>query len=708
MSSESKKTTLNVEGMTCSNCAAGITRHLSHKGFKGVNTNFATGEVAFQVVEETQVKVAIEEINSLGYKVIDKAAKPGKGISSIEIKFYISLLFTVPLLAHMVIDHHWLHNKYVQLVLCTPVFLIGLVHFGRSAWGSIKAGSANMDVLVMTGSASAYIYSCIQLFNVREGQVFFETCASIICFVLLGNLIEHISIRKTTSAIEDLTRLQPETANILEAHDGHEHIKSVPVESIRVNDIVIVNTGDRFPVDGVIVSGNGSVNEAMISGEPVPVPKEMNDPVSTGTILIAGNLRVRTSAAGENTALARIIEMVKRAQDQKPGIQKLGDRVSSIFVPVVLSIALVTFITWFIIDGDVRKALMNSIAVLVISCPCAMGLATPTAVMVGIGRAAKKGILIKGGNTIEELASIDHIVFDKTGTLTSGEFVIRNINFTDEPKKDFLRNILYSLEQRSSHPIAESLRQHLKSVSKTIDLQNVQEKKGFGITGEDSEGNKFSLGSHRFVSDIVKGDDHSLYLVMNGQLAATIDIEDSLRPGAANAIAQLNNANVTTVMVSGDRKKNCERVARETGIKEVYSEKLPEEKLQIIEDLAKKGQIAMAGDGINDAPALSRAQVGISLSDASDIAMNASQVILLRNGEELRNIPEAVLISRKTLQVIKQNLFWAFFYNVIAIPVAAFGFLDIYGPLIGALSMAFSDVVVIGNSLRLRSVKLGK
>lgn len=703
---DDKKVRLDVEGMTCANCAAGITRHLSNKGFSDVSTNFATGEVVFGAAKQEQINVAIKEINSLGYHVLDKK-EPKKGLSMLEIKFYVSLLFTLPLLAHMVFSAPFLHDPFVQLFLSTPVFIIGFLHFGKSALGSIRSGLANMDVLIVIGSSSAYLYSIIQLLSghAHEG-IFFETSAAIVTFVLLGNLIEHISVKRTTSAIEDLTRLQPDQANIVVKHGDHEHIETIPASSVRLDDIVQVNTGDRLPVDGIVVYGNGSVDESMLSGEPVPVPRESGDAVRSGTIVTNGSFRVKTTGTGSNTTLARIIEMVKSAQEKKPQIQKIGDKVSSIFVPVVLGIAAITFIAWLAIDGDLKKSLMNSIAVLVISCPCAMGLATPTAVMVGLGRAAKKGILIKGGNTIQELAEVKTIVFDKTGTITSGKFQISGMNTLPGFDSSRTNDIIYSLEKHSSHPIAQSLREHLESRSAYLELNNIIEKKGFGIEATDPDGKVLRFGSYRYVRDIVSSDDHSLYLVIDNQLAATIDIIDTIRDGAAQMISELNKAGIETILLSGDKARNCEKVAKETGIKKVYSEKLPEEKLKIIEELSAKNLTAMVGDGINDAPALSRAQVGISLSDASDIAMNASQLIMLRNGNELLNISEALLISRKTLKTIRQNLFWAFIYNVVAIPVAAFGFLNVYGPLIGALSMAFSDVVVIGNSLRLRSSKL--
>lgn len=691
--------------MTCANCAAGITRHLSKKGFKDVSTNFATGEVVFDASRHEQVSQAINEINSLGYHVIDKK-RPGTGLNTLKLKFFISLALTLPLLGHMVTDLSFLHDPYVQLALSLPVFIIGFIHFGKSAYGSIKSGIANMDVLILIGSTSAFVYSVIQLVSGSHEGMFFETAASIVTFVLLGNLIEHLSVKRTTTAIEDLTKLQPENARLIVFREGRESIETVPIETIRKEDLIQVNTGDRLPVDGEVVSGTGSIDESMLSGEPIPVPKETGDTVKSGTIVTSGSFRVRTTGAGNNTVLARIIDMVKRAQDQKPAIQKLGDKVSAIFVPVVLSIAILTFIVWLILSGDAMRSTMNAIAVLVISCPCAMGLATPTAVMVGLGRAAKKGILIKGGNTIEQLAEIKTIVFDKTGTLTTGKFKIGDLVTFNGFEKQKAATLIFTLEKHSSHPIAQSLREHFQSEAGTAEVTDVVEKKGFGIEGKTANGDTVRFGSYRYVHTYLREDTHSLYLLINDKPVAAVDIVDTIREGAAEMIGYLKSQGIRTVLLSGDKKRNCEKVAAATGIETIYSEKLPEEKLAIIEELSEHGHTAMVGDGINDAPALSKAQVGISLSDASDIAMNASQLIMLKNGNELINVSNAILMGRKTLKTIRQNLFWAFIYNVVAIPVAAFGLLNVYGPIIGALSMAFSDVVVIGNSLRLRTVKL--
>ena len=702
--------TLSIEGMTCSNCALGITRTIEQKETENVNVNFATGEASFTLRNKAILPTIINDINKLGYKVLPNEAKNEKSekgmMSAVEKKFYFSLIFTLPLFSHMFLPFHFLHNPYVQLTLCIPVFITGLLHFGRSAWGSVKAGIPNMDVLITIGSSAAFIYSLIGTIrfagtNEIHDYLFYETAATIISLVLLGNLLEHRSVKQTTTAIRELNKLQVLKAKRIDISHEHEHITEVDFENIKVNDILLVNTGDKIPVDGKIISGNGSVDESMLSGEGIPVEKVMNDNVTGGTILVHGNLRMKAENVGKDTILSKIIELVKNAQQAKPSIQKLGDKVSSVFVPIVLIISVMTFIiAHFVFDISIQKSMMNSIAVLVISCPCAMGLATPTAVMVGIGRAAQNGILIKGGNTLEELAKVKNIVFDKTGTLTNGNFKIKNISFyhnSDENKQDII-DIIFNLENYSSHPIAKSLVIELKDKAKPITLADVKEEKGIGITAIDVNGNSYQIGSYQITAHLMQNKIHNIYLLKNNELIAGVDIEDNLRNNAKELIAKLKAENINTVMLSGDSKSKCDEVALKIGIEKTYSQQLPSQKLHVIETLSANETTAMVGDGINDAPALAKATVGISLGNATPIAIQSAEVILLKS-DDLMILNKALQISKHTLITIKQNLFWAFFYNVIAIPIAAIGLLN---PMIGALAMAFSDVIVIGNSIRLK------
>ncbi len=712
MASQSNHITLQVEGMDCANCALGITKNLKKKGLEDVYVSFATGEASFVLNDKKKLPSIIDGINSIGYKVIDaktKAENEGK-MSSIEKRFYFTLPFTIPLFfSHMVFGHDFILNQpWVQLLLCLPVFIIGMLQFGKSAFGSLKAGVPNMDVLVFIGSTSAFVYSLSGMYlyigtHEIHNYLFFETTATIITLVLLGNVFEHRSVKQTTTALKELSVLQIVKAKLISLQFGREVITEVEYKNIHAGALIQVNTGDKIPVDGEIISGDASIDESMLTGESIPVDKSASAKVIGGTIVINGNIRMRAEAVGDETVLAKIIELVKKAQQSKPDIQKLGDKISAIFVPVVLGISILTFLlSYFAFHIAFREAIMSSIAVMVISCPCAMGLATPTAVMVGIGRAAKKGILIKGGNTLEEFAKIKNIVFDKTGTLTTGEFQIRNIELYSNTGKKEAEEILYALELHSSHPLAKSIVSALKDNTQLRKLNDVNEEKGLGISGKDEAGNTYRAGSSKILDKQIAGGIHSIYLLKNNELIAAVDLEDQLKNNVKETIAAFNANGINTVLLSGDNRKKCETLAAEIGITSVYSEQLPAQKLELLEKLNTLQPTAMVGDGVNDAPALAKASVGISLSNATQVAIQSAQIVLLKNND-LSPLLEAHLISKHTLITIKQNLFWAFFYNIIAIPVAALGFLN---PTIGALTMAFSDVIVIGNSIRLKTKKL--
>lgn len=703
--SDKKNITLNVEGMTCANCALGIKKQLVKKGLENVNVSFSTGEVTYDGNTKLNAQEIIDSINQLGYKVID-APKEEKGLSSIEKKFYISLFFTIPLFLHMFMPHDSiLNNAWVQLALCIPVFGIGLFHFGKSAIGSLKTGVPNMDVLITIGSTAAFIYSVFGMYlyyGTHEGHnyLFFETAATIITLVLLGNLLEHRSVNQTTTAIKELSQIQQSEAKKI-MPDGSTVV--VAYDEINVGDIIQVNSGDRVAVDGEIIKGNATIDESMISGESTPVEKETGSKVIGGTVLMDGTMQFKAEKVGSETVLSKIIEMVKNAQQDQPNIQQLGDKISAIFVPIVLLIALLTFlIAHFGFDISMQQALMQSIAVLVISCPCAMGLATPTAVMVGIGRAAKKGILIKGGSTLELFANAKNIVFDKTGTLTTGKFAIKSTKLYAPIEEQELKNILFTIEQHSSHPIAQSVVDYLKPDSTTLDFSNIKEIKGIGLEAVDKENNHYQVGSFRIDETQTEDKQHAIFIFKNKELIAGVDIEDELKQHVPETISLLNQQGLNTILLSGDIQQKCEELATKVNIKTVYSQQLPEQKLSKIDELEKQSPTAMVGDGINDAPALTKASVGISMSKATQVAVHSAQIVLL-NDKDLSQVYEAYLISKHTLITIKQNLFWAFFYNVLAIPVAALGFLN---PMVAALAMAFSDVIVVGNSIRLKTKKL--
>ena len=565
-----------------------------------------------------------------------------------------------------------------------------------------------MDVLIAIGSGSAFIYSLSGMiihFGTPEVSryLFFETAAAIITFVLLGNVIEKRSVRQTTTAISELSKLQASKAKKINFSDnGNEQMVELSIDEIEKGDWLLVNSGDIIPLDGKITWGQAAINESMITGESLPVNKKTGDEVIGSTIIESGSFKMIVEKTGDETTLAKIIELVNKAQNTKPVIQKLGDKVSAVFVPVVVAIALITFIVSFLVAHlSIQQSLMHSIAVLVISCPCAMGLATPTAVMVGIGRAAKNGILIKGGITLESFAKVKTIVFDKTGTLTTGNFKIKKIHVFDGDEET-IRTILYAMEKHSSHPIAKSILSECREAavkSEAIDWEKIEEYKGIGVRARTKQGDEYGLGSYQLVKLLPVDSSHNLFLLKNNQLLAAVDLEDEMKHDAIELVRQLKKQGIKTVMVSGDRKAICEAVSENLGIDETYSEQMPAQKLEIIERLSKESITAMVGDGINDAPALAMATVGISISDASQVAIQSAQIILL-HGNNLLSLLEAIQISRHTLVTIRQNLFWAFLYNVVAIPIAAFGMLS---PMIGAFSMAFSDVVVIGNSIRLKS-----
>lgn len=708
---EEEKILLHVEGMTCANCAMNISRMLEKKGLRNIEVRFASGEVLFEK-DTASLESVIQGINNLGYKVVEKqvdsSEKKGK-LERIEIYFLVSLCCTLPLLAHMLFGWKWLHQPWIQLALCLPSLSIGLAYFGKSAIGSLRAGDPNMDVLVLTGSLAAFVYSIAGMVmfygsEKAESYLFFETSSTIITFVLLGNIIEKRSLKKTRADLDALIHLQPLHAKkILNWSTSRESITEVHASQLIPNDLVLVNTGDQVPADGKIFEGTASIDESMLTGESIPVMKSINDTVMAGTIVTSGNLKIFVEKTSGESVLSKVIELVRNAQHHKPAIQKLGDRVSAIFVPAVILIAFMTFLlSRFFLHQPVGESIMRSIAVLVISCPCAMGLATPAAVSAGIGRAARNGILVRSGSIMEEMSRIRTVVFDKTGTLTNGKFKISQLQVSpgEDPKK--IRSLIFELEKYSSHPLAVSITEQLELLrdeKESYSFRMVNEEKGLGIFATGLSGEEYRLGSELIAPvPLVNNKGHAVYLFRDQQILATIDVEDSVRNDAAYVIENLNRRGIRTVIISGDSEKKCATVASELGIKEVYSRKLPHEKLELIASFRQQGKTAMVGDGINDAPALAASDVGISFGNATAIAINAAQVILPGN-EELKTLIRAFSISEQTMKTIKQNLFWAFFYNIVAIPIAAAGLLS---PIVASFSMAFSDVIVIGNSILLR------
>ena len=695
-----------VEGMTCSNCALSVSNYLTKQGLQKVQVNPITGEVYFESetsIEETLLK---DGLNKLGYTVKDETIEEDATVkksflSNNKQRFLFTLPFTFVLMLHMLPDSmhiHWLMNVWVQIGLCMPVFLVGMYFFGRSAVKSLTHGTANMNVLITIGALAAFLYSMAGVYlNLGMGYYFFETTASIITLVFLGNYLEEAAIQSTQKAVRSLTVTQKVMANMIAFDDKHQE-QIFPLENIflKSGDLVLIKNGEQVPADCKILWGDCLVNEAIVTGESLPIAKTKKDFLIGGSVLENGLVKAQVTAAGKDTILSSIVKMVQHAQAEKPPMQKLADRISAIFVPLVLAIAVITFVAnYFLFDVSAGSALMRAVAVLVISCPCAMGLATPAAIAVGLGRAAKQGILFKNASALEHFRKITQVVFDKTGTLTTGKLSISNFN-TSIDETEF-KKIVFSLEKYSSHPIAKIFLQEWKTNS-TIIWEKIEEVKGLGIKATDADGDIFEAGSFKLFATNSENEFHNIYIIKNGEQIGWIDLQDEIRAEAKEVINYLHEQNIKTYLLSGDLKSKCEAIANQLGIQNVIAEQSPEQKLEVIAKLNAQEPTAMVGDGINDAPALAKATLGISLSDASHIAIQSADVILMHNS--IKNLPLALGLGKHTYLTIKQNLFWAFMYNIVAIPIAAFGLLT---PTLAALAMGFSDVVLIVNSLRAQS-----
>jgi len=717
---------LAIRGMTCASCVARVERALAKApGVLSASVNLATERAHVVFVAGTGVEALHKAVKAAGYEAeipdlqegaAAKSAAPAARALPDWWPVAVSALLTLPLLvpmAGLALGAHWTFPGWLQLALATPVqFWLG-ARFYRAGWKAVKALSGNMDLLVALGTSAAYGLSVYQLLAGAAGvhDLYFETAAALITFILLGKWLEARAKRQTTQAIRALNALRPDRA--LVRHDGKDI--EVPLASVAVGDLVVVRPGERVPVDGEIREGRSHVDESLITGESLPVAKGAGDRVTGASINADGLLLVETRAVGAESTLARIIRLVENAQAAKAPIQRIVDRVSAVFVPIVLAIALATLLAWGLTTGNWTSAVLYAVAVMVIACPCALGLATPTAIMAGTGVAARHGILIKDAEALEIAHSITTIAFDKTGTLTEGRPRLLAVDPVRGDRAELLR-LAAALQQGSQHPLARAVMEQAAaegiSPAAAVEMKTLP---GRGVQAV-VEGRTLYLGSSRLMQEL--GVDTSA-LGERGQafaregrsiswlaaetdgarsLAGLLAFGDAVKAGAREAIAALHAQGVKTVMLSGDNRGSAEAAARALGIDEVRAEVLPADKAQTVAALRGKHQvIAMVGDGINDAPALAAADVGIAMATGTDVAMHTAGITLMRGDPRL--VADAISISRRTYGKIRQNLFWAFFYNVVGIPLAAFGLLN---PIIAGAAMAFSSVSVVTNALTLR------
>ncbi|MBI4989152.1 MAG: copper-translocating P-type ATPase [Rhodocyclales bacterium] len=719
---------LPIEGMTCAACAARIEKQLNKLPGVSAAVNFASerARVEFDAgaASRPQLVATIEKagfkvpqvdpaIPALEARAAEKARKEEAYRAELK-RFWISVVLTLPLVAQMGAmfsgQHQDLLPRWLQLALATPVqFWIGW-RFYVGAFNALRGGSGNMDVLVALGTSMAWAFSAVvTAADLHHHHVYFEASAAVITLVLMGKLLEARAKAKTSAAIEALIRLQPQTARIL--RDGE--LVEVPVASLNPGDVFVVRPGESVPVDGEVVEGTSSVNEAMLTGESLPAAKGAGDKVFAATVNGDGMIRCRATGVGSHTLLAGIIRMVEQAQGSKAPVQRLADRISAIFVPVVTAIALVAFVAWWAFAGDFTNALVNAVAVLVIACPCALGLATPTAIMVGTGRGAASGILVKNAEALELAKNVEVLAVDKTGTLTQGKPEVTDLVPAGGIAAAELLRIAAGLEQGANHPLAEAIvaqaRERGIALAHPAELRAVP---GKGLTAS-LEGADCLLGSPSFLAgegvavpeDMLAplaGAGKSVVGVARaGRLLGLIGVADRLRPTSRAAVARLLAQGVEVVMLTGDNVATAAAIAREAGIERFEAEVLPQDKAAAITRLKSGGKrVGMVGDGINDAPALAAADVSFAIGGGSDVALEAADVTLMRN--DLLSVADAIDLSRATLSKIRQNLFFAFIYNVLGIPLAAMGMLN---PVIAGAAMAMSSVSVVSNSLLLRRWK---
>ncbi|KTD84462.1 heavy metal translocating P-type ATPase [Paenibacillus etheri] len=728
---------LQLVGMTCAACALKIEKTLNKlPGVSTANVNFAmeTAHVEYNPVE-VSVSDMQKRVEKLGYKAVpkqeqgDPAEQRQQDLSKQKRKLLISAILSFPLLWAMVSHFSftswiWLPdlfmNPWFQLILATPVqFYIGK-QFYIGAYKALRNGSANMDVLVSLGTSAAFFYSlyltivwAVDGGSAHHGpEMYYETSAVLITLVLMGKLFESLAKGRTSEAIKSLMGLQAKTALVV--RDGEE--LSIPVEEVITGDIVLVRPGNKVPVDGEVLEGISSVDESMLTGESLPVEKKAGDSVIGATINKNGMLRIKATKVGKETALAQIIKVVEEAQGSKAPIQRVADVISGIFVPIVVGIAVIAFLVWYFIvtPGDFAGALEKAIAILVIACPCALGLATPTSIMAGSGRAAELGILFKGGEHLEQTHKIDTIILDKTGTVTKGKPELTDI-LVEGNETEFLR-LVGAAEKNSEHPLAEAIVAGI--LEKNIELPGTESFEaipGYGIKAV-VEGKELLIGTRRLMdkygveashaynimSTLEESGKTAMLVAINKGYVGMVAVADTIKETSQAAVSRLKGMGIQVIMITGDNERTAKAIAAQVGIDHVRAEVLPEGKAEEVKKLQAQGKIvAMVGDGINDAPALATANIGMAIGTGTDVAMEAADVTLMRG--DLSSIPDAIYMSRKTMTNIKQNLFWALGYNSLGIPIAALGFL---APWVAGAAMALSSVSVVLNALRLQRVKI--
>ncbi|MDH0305280.1 MULTISPECIES: heavy metal translocating P-type ATPase [unclassified Pseudomonas] len=716
---------LQIGGMTCASCAGRVERALGKlPGVEQVSVNLASERAHLEVLDGVDDGALIAAVEQAGYSANlprtahGDQAQAQRRLRNERLAVAAALLLALPLVLPMLVQPfglHWMLPAWAQFVLATPVQFILGARFYVAAWKAVRAGAGNMDLLVALGTSAGYGLSLYQWAKAPVGMephLYFEASAVVIALVLLGKYLESRAKRQTASAIRALEALRPERA--VRLVEGHE--EDVAISQLRLGDLVLVKPGERFPVDGEVLEGSSHADEALISGESLPVPKQPGDTVTGGAINGEGRLLVKTQALGTETVLARIIRLVEDAQAAKAPIQKLVDRVSQVFVPAVLVVALITLVGWWLAGAPLETALINAVAVLVIACPCALGLATPAAIMAGTGVAARHGILIKDAEALERAHAVNRVVFDKTGTLTSGSPRVVHSQASGGDTHELLR-LAGALQRGSEHPLAKAVLDACAGqglqVPQVVDSQSLT---GRGIAGR-VEGRELALGNRRLLdeSHLSPGDladsaqaweseGRTLsWLIEQGsqpRVLGLLAFGDSLKPGADQAIAALHERGISSHLLTGDNRGSAKVVAEALGIDDVHAEVLPADKAATVATLKRDGVVAMVGDGINDAPALAAADIGIAMGGGTDVAMQAAGITLMRGDPRL--VPAALEISRKTYAKIRQNLFWAFIYNLIGIPLAALGYLN---PVLAGAAMALSSVSVVSNALWLKTWK---